>query len=127
MFELDINHHMNSVSLKYSIEVIMKLLLVVISAVLITPICYASEPTKASQSSYNHDMKKASTSKKLTNADLAWHAQNTYGWDCSEVVSRSKPKAGGFYTIKCSSGTELRVYPRNKQHPKITNIKGAYN
>jgi len=89
--------------------------------------CFAAEPTKASQSSYNQDMKKATTSKNLTNADLAWHAQNTYGWDCSEVVSRSKSKTGGYFIIKCSSGTELRVYPREGQHPKITNVKGKYN
>ena len=104
----------------------MKLLSTVISAFLLTTPCYATQPTKASQSSYNQDMKKASTSKNLSKADLAWHAQNTYGWDCSEVVSRGKKSSAGYFVIKCSSGTELRVYPRKTLHPKITNIKGTY-
>lgn len=84
------------------------------------------EPTRASQSVYNRDIRRATTSRGLTKADLAWHAVNTYGWDCSEVVSRSDER-GGYYVITCSSGTELRVYPRPNQHPRITNIRGGYD
>jgi hypothetical protein len=39
------------------------------------------EPTKASESEYNEDITKATTSYGLTKADLAWHANNTFGWD----------------------------------------------
>ena len=85
-----------------------------------------AEPTKASQSVYDRDIRQATTSEGLTKADLAWHALKTYGWDCEEVVSRGSPTAQGYYVITCRSGTKLRVYPRNGQHPRITNILGTY-
>lgn len=84
-----------------------------------------SEPTRASESEFNHNITKAHTSRNLSNADLAWHAQNTYGWNCEEVTSR-EPQTRDFFVVTCSSGTRLRVYPRNKQHPKITNDRGGY-
>jgi hypothetical protein len=84
-----------------------------------------SEPTRASQSEYNQDIIKATTSVGLSKADLAWHALNTYGWDCNEVVSREE-RAGSYFIITCSSGIRLRVYPRVDQHPRITNIKATY-
>ena len=80
----------------------------------------------ASQSEYNRDITKATTSEGLSNADLAWHALNTYGWDCDQVVSRESTGPDGFYAITCSSGLRLRVYPRPGQHPKITNERGGY-
>src|SRR5262245_30302687 len=49
---------------------------------------FTEEPSKASESAYNTDMGKANTSEGLTKADLAWHATHTYGWNCSEVVSK---------------------------------------
>jgi hypothetical protein len=79
-----------------------------------------SEPTRASQSEYNQDIMKATTSTGLTNADIAWHAVNTYGWDCEEVVSQEK-SAREYFMVTCSSGTKLRVYPRAGKHPRITN------
>ncbi len=85
-----------------------------------------TEPTKAASSSYNQDIRKAHTSQGLTKADLAWHAQNTYGWDCSEVLSKGEITPEGFFLIDCSNGTKLRVYPRQDQHPKITNLTGGY-
>jgi|GEM_PF-747870 hypothetical protein len=84
-----------------------------------------TQPTKASQSRYNQNMFLATTSENLTNADLAWHALNTYGWDCSEVTARSTSN-GSYYIITCSSGRQLRVYPRAGQHPRITNMAGNY-
>ncbi len=87
--------------------------------------CFA-EPTKAVQSSYGQDIRRATTSEGLTKADLAWHALNTYGWDCDEVVNRGAPTRDGYYVITCSSGKKLRVYPRPGQHPRITNIDGGY-
>ncbi len=87
--------------------------------------CFA-EPTKAAQSSYEQDIRRATTSEGLTKADLAWHALNTYGWDCDEVVNRGAQMRDGYYVITCSSGKKLRVYPRPGQHPRITNIDGGY-
>lgn len=84
------------------------------------------EPTKAIESSYNTDIRKAMTSTDLTKADLAWHAVNTYGWDCEEVVSRGEMNSDGYFCIECSSGLKLRVYPRQGQHPRITNENGGY-
>jgi hypothetical protein len=86
-----------------------------------------AEPTTAAESAYNDDIRGATTSTGLSKADLAWHAQNTYGWDCSEVVSVGETNASGYFLIECSSGERLRVYPRVGQHPKITNENGGYN
>ncbi len=94
---------------------------------MLSPISCFAEPTKAVQSSYELDMRRATTSEGLTKADLAWHALNTYGWDCDEVVNRGTPMRDGRYVITCSSGKKLRVYPRPGQHPRITNIDGGYN
>ena len=87
----------------------------------------SQEPTKATSSSYNTDIRRATTSSGLSKADLAWHAQNTYGWDCSEVVSKGEMTSGGYFFIECTSGKKFRVYPRSGQHPKITNESGDYN
>lgn len=87
----------------------------------------ANEPTRAEQSIYNQDIRKATTSEGLTSADLAWHAVNTYGWDCSEVTSKGESTQDGYYVISCSSGIQLRVYPRQGEHPRITNIRGGYD
>ena len=90
------------------------------------PSISGSRPTKASESSYNQDLRRATTSEGLSNADLAWHALNTYGWKCAEVVSSGEQNEEGFYVITCANGTQLRVYPRENQHPRITNIDGTY-
>ena len=86
-----------------------------------------AEKTKAIESIYNDDIKKAHTSEGLTKADISWHAVNTYGWDCEEVILKDEMTSDGFFCIECSSGVRLRVYPRQGQHPKITNITGGYN
>ena len=85
----------------------------------------AGEPTKASESPYNGNFSLATTSHNLTKADIAWHALNTYGWDCDEVLSRDE-MTGSYYIVTCSSGLQLRVYPRSGKHPKITNLQGTY-
>jgi len=87
----------------------------------------STEPTSATSSSYNQDIFKATTSKGLSKADLAWHAQNTYGWNCSEVVSIGEMTSSGYFFIECSNGKKLRVYPREGKHPRITNLDGGYN
>lgn len=84
------------------------------------------ELTKAIESTYNTDIRKATTSVGLTKADIAWHAVNTYGWDCDEVVSKDEMNSDGYFCIECSSGLKLRVYPRQGQHPRITNLNGGY-
>ena len=86
----------------------------------------AGEPTKASESEYEKYIYKATTSEGLSKADLAWHAKNTYGWHCDEVVSREPQGSEGYFVITCNSGTKLRVYPRAGKHPRITNIQGSY-
>jgi len=85
-----------------------------------------AEPTLASESEYNRDITKATTSQGLSNADIAWHALNTYGWDCEEVVARES-QMGDYFVVACANGTKLRVYPRAGQHPRITNSGGGYN
>lgn len=58
--------------------------------------------------------------------DLAWHAQNSYGWNCPAIVSRSDDQ-GGFFYVKCSSGKYLRVYPRAGTYSRITNEDGGFD
>jgi hypothetical protein len=86
------------------------------------------EKTKASESSYNDDLLKAAHpgGDRLSNADLAFHALNTYGWDCDEVVQRGKLLHDQYFIITCASGLQLRVYPRHDQHPSIRNIEGGW-
>lgn len=98
----------------------------VLGALLTPVLCIGAEPTKAVQSRYEQDIRLATTSEGLTKADLAWHALNTYGWDCEEVTKQDLPLKDGYYVITCSSGTKLRVYPRPQQHPRITNSNGDY-
>lgn len=97
--------------------------------------------SKYSKMPLGQAIKAAYTSENLTNADLAWHAYNTYGWECEQVVSKSNPiKINGielkdkrrisqikgvYYVVACSSGIKLRVYPRYNWHPIITNINGG--
>lgn len=85
------------------------------------------ESTKAEDSEFNHDLSHAHSSRNLTKADLAWHALNTYGWDCSEVVSEQQPSTEKYSVITCSSDLKLRVYRRSDAHPIIRNIKGGYD
>lgn len=86
----------------------------------------ANDSGRAQDSVYERDITLATTSYNLSNSDIAWHALNTYGWDCNQVVSRTE-SAGGFFMVVCSNGTLLRVYPRSGQHPRITNAHGGYD
>jgi len=61
----------------------------------------------------------------LSNEELAWHAAHSYGWDCEEVVLRGRMKMGTHFSITCSNGTVLRVYPRHGMSPRITNRSGG--
>lgn len=83
----------------------------------------AKEPTRAVESSYDKDILDANTSDGLSNADLAWHATNTFGFDCLEVVSKKEPAAEGNYVITCANGLQLNVYPRARKYPRITGLK----
>jgi hypothetical protein len=85
----------------------------------------SGDPSRASESTYNRDIRLARTSEGLSNADIAWHATNTYGWDCEQVVTRL-PAESGYFVVVCSNNTRLRVYPRVGQHPRITNEHGTY-
>lgn len=99
------------------------------AVLLLTAEVSAQEPTRASESLYETDISKATTSLNMTKADIAWHALNTYGWDCNEVISRGElnaPVPRGYFIVTCANGTKLRVYPREHQHPRITNIEGTY-
>jgi len=84
------------------------------------------EPTKASQSPYNKNYRLATTSEDLSKADLAWHAKNTYGWDCEEVVSKKEIDSSGNLLIECANGEKFRVRLRPGRHPIITNKYGTY-
>lgn len=79
-----------------------------------------------SRASQSHVIGNAYTSYGLSNADLAWHAKNTYGWNCNSVI-RKAPQANSFYFITCGNGKRLRVYPRANKHPRITNENGGWN
>src|SRR3954471_24388943 len=70
-------------------------LTIVVGLLLTTPCAWCAERSKASESAYESDITKANTSDGLTKADLAWHAQNTYGWDCEEVISLTGPNQQG--------------------------------
>lgn len=106
------------------------------------------EPTKIEDSLYNtlhpsNYMDYMRTSEGLTKADLAWHATNTYGWNCSEVKIKSsnikttgkefgkdpirKEINGFYYFITCSNNKKYRVYPRADYYPIITNAQGGFN
>jgi hypothetical protein len=91
-----------------------------LNAALLCVSSLAKEPTKAAESSYNNDIMAANSSTGLTNADLAWHAQNTFGFDCAEVVARTEAMADGDYQITCANGTHLHVHPRARRYPLIS-------
>lgn len=92
-----------------------------------------------SPSLYYSEMK----SENLEYCDIAWHAKNSYGWDCEEItalgenISSSGNELGsallkneikGYYQIAtCSSGLKLRVYPRFDTYPVITNKTGSFD
>ena len=84
-----------------------------------------AEPTRADQSRFNSNILLSYTSEGLTKADLAWHALG-YGWDCSEVASKSEMTKEGYFFINCSNGKIFRVYPRPGKHPRVTNRVGTY-
>ena len=112
------------------------------------------EPTKASESNLNKDMTKKAINNELTSgglnkADLAKYAQDTYGWDCDEVVKVDKHlnpnnayindsdidfygsgKVRGhkkYDVVTCSSGLKLRVYKRVGTYPYITDTNGGFD
>jgi len=85
-----------------------------------------NEPTSSSESELNNvPISEKYESENLSKADLAWHATNTYGWDCNEVIEIGESN-GDYYYITCNSGLKLRVYPREGLHPRITNEYGTY-
>jgi len=81
--------------------------------------------SKYSKMPLGQAIKAAYISENLTNADIAWHAINTYGWDCEEVTSKGSFN-GEYYVVTCSTGLKLRVYPRKNMHPSIRNINGGW-
>ena len=52
---------------------IKNLLIIFVSALLLVSCSEDKEPTKATSSAYNQDIRRATTSIGLTKADLAWH------------------------------------------------------
>lgn len=84
-----------------------------------------SNLTRADQSSYNQNPSLATTSLGLSRADLAWHAVNSYSWDCPEVLDVGS-NSGSYYIITCANGTKLRVYPHLAGRPHITDLNGRY-
>lgn len=87
----------------------------------------SAEPTKATDSTYETDISGAHTSQNLTKADLAWHALNTYGWMCPEVIDEKSVPGEKYTVITCADGLKLRVYRRPDAHPIIRNMKGGYD
>ena len=92
-----------------------------------------------SPSLYYSEMK----SENLEYCDIAWHAKNSYGWDCEEITSLGKnisssgnelgdallkSEIKGYYQVAtCTSGEQLRVYPRINTYPVITNKTGSFD
>ncbi len=108
----------------------------------------AQQPqTKVEESRYNDmspsDYHSEMKSDNLQYADIVWHAKNTYGWNCNEIVDMSEPIptsgkelkdpmliseiVGNYSIATCSSGLKLRVYPRKDTYPVITNINGGWD
>ena len=107
---------------------------------------YSSDTTHKRESRYNTmspaDYHKEMKSINLQYADVAWHAQNTYGWNCAEIINMGNPintngqelrqanlisEIKGYYNVAtCTSGVQLRVYPRKDSYPIITNINGGW-
>jgi len=86
---------------------------------------YATAPPpvlgRASASNMGERIDRQNSSYGLTYDDIAWHAVNSYGYDCPVITARqAMNEREGFYLITCESGDRLRVYPRDNQHPKIT-------
>ncbi len=108
---------------------------------------YDNNTTNADQSRYNTmnpaDYHEEMKSENLQYADIAWHAKNTYGWDCEEITDMGNPIStsgkelkdpyliseiqGNYSIATCTSGTKLRVYPRTSTYPIITNINGGFD
>lgn len=108
---------------------------------------YDNSTTNADQSRYNTmnpaDYHEEMKSENLQYADIAWHAKNTYGWDCEEITDMGNPIStsgkelkdpyliseiqGNYSIATCTSGTKLRVYPRTSTYPIITNINGGFD
>jgi hypothetical protein len=107
--------------------------LIVIGVVLgILALNLIPEATKASQSSFQHvtDPAKLMTSENLNLADIAWFAENSYLFDCPEVVRKLPIVYEGKdlssekrFLVQCkkSDGTslKLRVGLRDGKHPLI--------
>ena len=103
--------------------------------------------TNMEQSRYNDmsptDYHKEMKSENLEYADIAWHAQRTYGWNCEEITALGediktsgkelrdpmliKEIKGTYNIATCTSGVKLRVYPRYNTYPIITNINGTFD
>ncbi|MFA5905168.1 MAG: hypothetical protein WC836_14640 [Desulfobacula sp.] len=87
-----------------------------------------TKSTMIEQSKFNNETIRKGTSGNLSPADIAWHAQNTYGWDCPGIVEKyEEASPGNYFKVQCTNGKILRVYYRDGQHPKITNEQGTYN
>ena len=71
------------------------------------------------KSRFNQSDLGQTTSTGLSYTELASHAVFTYGFDCDMVVSHGEMTHAGYYTVTCSSGVILRVYPRRGELPEI--------
>lgn len=101
-----------------------------------------ADESKLQEALDNSDNSALYTSLNLTKADIAWHAVNTYGWNCEEVINIGEAVKitkktsvekrnfsdlkGVYYPLTCSNGKKLRFYPRFNMHPIITNANGSY-
>lgn len=86
----------------------------------------AAELTRADESAFDHDFSNINSSRNLSKADLAWHAVNSFGWDCEEVVDQQFPPGLKYSVITCGNGLKLRVYPRKDAFPVIRDMKGHF-
>lgn len=108
---------------------------------------YNNTTTNANQSRYNDmnpaDYYKGMKSNNLQYSDIAWHAKNTYGWNCEKITNMGEPIStsgqelrdsllisqlqGNYSIATCTSGVKLRVYPRTSTYPIITNVNGGFD
>lgn len=131
---------------KNKMNMIIVILGILITLGFVTNISKKDIKNKASESRYNDinpsDYHIEMKSDNLQYADIAWHAQNTYGWNCAEITDLGSKisttgqeikdpylisQLKGYYQVAtCSSGVKLRVYARSDSYPIITNINGGF-
>ncbi|TWI57447.1 hypothetical protein IQ22_00663 [Pseudomonas duriflava] len=82
--------------------------------------------TRAEQSFFNAHPDWSNTSQNLSKADLAWHAVNTFGFNCPEVIKEKRILGSHHSIIICNTGTRVRVHPVINDKPLMTLVVNQF-